>query len=273
MGKRKALRLALQLLVIALVALALSTYWDYRQDLRAARKRVQTGAQVAETPAGPIEYATGGDGAPVLVVHGAGGGFDQGAALARWLLGDEYRWVAPSRFGYLGTPLPDDASAEAQANAHAALLDELGIQQAAVIAMSAGGPSSLHFAVAHPERCSALVLLSAFSRPDPSRAEDPDRTVELMFRWDLLGWLIMKGARTQVMEMAGVTPEVAARLTPEEQDRMTEMLDLMLPVSPRREGVINDNRAPISEAAIFLGEITTPTLIVHADNDVLVPLQ
>lgn len=66
-------------------------------------------SQVIRTNSGPIEYTTVGDGYPVLVVHGAGGGYDQGLILAQFE-GDDFRRIAISRFGYLRTPLPANAS-------------------------------------------------------------------------------------------------------------------------------------------------------------------
>ncbi|HKF19867.1 MAG TPA: hypothetical protein VKF14_22150 [Candidatus Dormibacteraeota bacterium] len=96
-----------------------------------ARLRLASQRQVAETPCGPIEYATVGAGVPVLEVHGIFGGFDQGLLVARPLLGDGFRIVAPSRFGYLRTPLPAGASPASQADAYVCLLDHLGIARAA----------------------------------------------------------------------------------------------------------------------------------------------
>ena len=79
--------------------------------------------------------------------------------------------IAVSRFGYLRTPLPEDASAAAQADAHACLLDALNIKRAAVLGTSAGGPSSLQFALRHPGRTAALVLLvPAAYAPRPNQA-------------------------------------------------------------------------------------------------------
>ena len=59
--------------------------------------------------------------------------------------------------------LPADASPEAQADAHACLLDALGIPNAAVVGVSAGGPSAMQFAIRHPQRTAALVLLVPLS--------------------------------------------------------------------------------------------------------------
>lgn len=55
--------------------------------------------------------------------------------------------------------MPPDASPAAQADAHACLLDALGIRQAAVLGASAGAPSAMQMAISHPERVSALILM------------------------------------------------------------------------------------------------------------------
>jgi hypothetical protein len=59
-----------------------------------------------------------GSGIPLLSIHGAGGGYDQGLANAAGFVGAGFRIIAPSRFGYLGTPVPPDISPAAQADAH-----------------------------------------------------------------------------------------------------------------------------------------------------------
>src|SRR5689334_7090573 len=136
-----------------------------------ARARISQGSRIATSRCGPIEYAETGQGPPVLVVHGAGGGFDQGLELGEDLARAGFRVIAPSRFGYLRTPLPADASAEAQADAHACLLDALGIARAPVFGVSAGGPSSLQFCLRHPDRCKAMILLVPLAYP----AREADR--------------------------------------------------------------------------------------------------
>ncbi len=60
------------------------TYLLYRRDIGPAYERISTGSQIAPTRCGPIEYAVKGEGPPVLVVHGAGGGFDQGLRRGRF---------------------------------------------------------------------------------------------------------------------------------------------------------------------------------------------
>src|SRR6185437_10724401 len=133
--------------LLALLSLTGCTWLvpPYGRDLEAARLRIASGSQVADTRCGPIEYAIQGEGPPLLVVHGADGGFDQGLMIGAPLAKAGYQVIAVSRFGYLRTPLPQDASPEAQADAYACLLDSLGVARADVLGASAGSPSALQF--------------------------------------------------------------------------------------------------------------------------------
>lgn len=152
---------------------------NYRKEIRRARARVATGSKVVETRFGPIEYAEAGNakGPPVLVIHGAGGGFDQGLDIAAGVTHD-FRVIAVSRFGYLRTPLPKDASPAAQADAHAAVLDALHIPRCAVFGVSAGGPSTLQLALRHPDRVTALVLMVAAAYA-PAAADGNDTETDV----------------------------------------------------------------------------------------------
>src|SRR5215831_12915758 len=108
------MRVLIVFLSIILIASIAWTIISFQRDLSAARARIATG-KIVQTRCGPIEYVSVGSGAPILVVHGAGGGFDQGLDLASDLVSG-FHVIAMSRFGYLGTPLPQDASAAAQAD-------------------------------------------------------------------------------------------------------------------------------------------------------------
>ena len=57
-------------------------YRRYGDDMRAAEARIAEGSKIADTACGAIEYGERGTGIPVLVLHGAGGGYDQGLLVA-----------------------------------------------------------------------------------------------------------------------------------------------------------------------------------------------
>lgn len=242
--------------------------------MRRAWDRVTTGSQIAQTAGGPIEYAAAGSGSPVLVVHGAGGGFDQGLAIGRPYV-DRFHVIAPSRFGYLRTPLPADASAAAQADAHAHLLDALDIRQVAVLGVSAGAPSAMQFALRHPHRTKALVLLvPATYTPRPRGAPSMTAPPLVAFfantalRSDFLFWAAIKLAPDAVIRsLLGTPPERVRRAAPEEKTRIQIVLDLILPVSPRRLGLLNDGAVCTTLPRYDLERIAAPTLTVSFADD------
>src|SRR4051812_29403578 len=74
---------------------------EFAAALGASRARISHGSLVVSSRFGQIEFATAGHGTPVLIFHGAGGGFDQAISAASRLIAAGYQIVAPSRFGYL----------------------------------------------------------------------------------------------------------------------------------------------------------------------------
>jgi 2-hydroxy-6-oxonona-2,4-dienedioate hydrolase len=119
--------------VIIVVGAAGVALLRYKNEIDRAHEVARRGSLVINTDAGLIEYADKGAGIPLLSIHGAGGGFDQGLTNAAELLGEGFRIIAPSRFGYLRTPVPRDTSAAAQADAHAALLSKLNLPKVIVV--------------------------------------------------------------------------------------------------------------------------------------------
>jgi pimeloyl-ACP methyl ester carboxylesterase len=211
----------------------------------------------------------------VLVVHGAGGGYDQVLEFAEPLVDGGMRVIAMSRFGYLRTPLPRDASASAQADAHACLLEALGIRRAAVVGVSAGAPSSMQFALRHPDRCSAMVLLvPAVYVPRPGGAppmETPAGTQFLFdtaLKSDFLFWFATRFARrTVIRAILATPPDVVETASAEEQARIDRVLKQILPVSPRRLGLLNDAAVTSSLQRYELELIGAPALVVSAADD------
>jgi 2-hydroxy-6-oxonona-2,4-dienedioate hydrolase len=246
----------------------------YRADLSAARERA-TMSQIAQTPCGPIEYSSVGQGDPVLVVHGAGGGFDQGQYFAAPLAAHGFRVIAMSRCGYLRTPLAADSSAEAQAAAHACLLDALQIGKAAVLGASAGAPSAIQFALRTPQRLAALILLvPAAYVPRPQNAASMRTPVgtQWMFdtalKSDLLYWTLTRIApQTLTRTILATPPELVARSSPDEQRRIREVLGQILPVSERRRGLINDAAVVSSLPRYDLERVAAPTLVISTQDD------
>ena len=262
------------LLALSLLSGCATLVPAYGRDLKAAEARVESGSEIADTPCGPIEYAERGAGPPVLVVHGAGGGFDQGLMIGAPLVKAGYRIIAVSRFGYLRTPLPTEASPAAQADAYGCLLDALGIPRVVVLGASAGSPSSLQFALRHPDRCKALVLLVPVLYAPPGEKTDAAKHpgsagffMDTVLRSDFLVWLGPHISRGMVEKAMGTPPAVVERANPAEQARVAEMMDQILPVDPRRAGLANDMKVIGSLPRYDLEEVAVPTLVMSSLDD------
>jgi len=178
-------------------------------------------------------------------------------------------WICPSRFGYLRTPIPQDASFESQADAYAALLDYLNIGKAAIIGLSIGGPSALLFALRHPDRCSALVLVSAISKTTAKRPKS-DWFYNNLFRSDFIYWIVSHAFKKTLFKKFGVNPAVLKSLAQDEKKWADEVLHIFHPASRRCPGIRNDQKATISNMQYDLDRINLPTLILHALDDGLV---
>jgi len=251
------------------------TYFDYQRDLRKARNRVSADSLMAQTPCGPTEYVASGEGPPILIIHGAGGGFDQVLDFARPFTNHGFQFVAVSRFGYLRTPLPADASPEAQADAYACLLDALGIGRlAGIIGVSAGAPSAMQFVLRHPARSARLVLvvpLAFAPRPEGATSPAPAATrflFDTALRYDFLYWLAKKTmTRTLATGILATPPEDLNHADADERARARSMLDHILPVSLRRPGLLNDAKVAETITRYDLERIAIPTLAISVSDD------
>jgi 2-hydroxy-6-oxonona-2,4-dienedioate hydrolase len=247
----------------------------YQRDLRAAHARLAAAATVVPTSYGPMAFEAGGEGAPVLAVHGAGGGHDQGRLLAEAFLPEGLSWIAPSRFGYPGSPCPADASTAAQADAFAEMLEGLEIERVTVLAMSGGVPPALQLALRHPGRVQALILLS-LAPFAPLTADEQELPLPLwlydaLFASDLPLWAILRLAPRRLAPIFDARDDLLAQMTSAEAGFLDAMIAGFLPVTPRRAGLDNEGAAIHPAAAIDPVEIAVPVLIVHARDDRITP--
>jgi 2-hydroxy-6-oxonona-2,4-dienedioate hydrolase len=260
-------RVILGLIVLAFVTSGGLIYRQYRQDMTLAYQRVTSGGKLIETACGTIEYTEFGEGAPMLIVHGAGGGHDQGEYFAK-LIGGDNRWIAPSRFGFLGTTIPDGADSSRQADAYACLLDALGVDQVGVVGVSMGGPSSLLFALQYPERTNSLTMISAASHAIPPRPAI-FATIFDVFLNDFVFWSMTKLSLSGLLFALGVPMEVQQQLPPEEVAQLHAFLESIKPMGARQDGQLLEQHMSEYDAE-QIQNIQAPTIVLHARDDTLV---
>ncbi len=239
---------------------------EYRRDIAAAQARLDAVPRMTvETGYGRVEYAESGTGAPLLVSHGIFHGCDGGLLSVRDIVTGR-RVISPSRFGYLGSTLPDRATAADQADAFAALLDHLDIDQTDVIGISAGTTASLQLALRHPGRVRHLVVVSGNLPGDPNAVAPPGWA--RLFYNDLAMWAVKRFARPQAARLMGIP---AGFPHDEAQTRLVdEMLDSILPMAPRFAGGVFDAYVANPSVNDFpLEQVSVPTLLVHTKDDPL----
>lgn len=110
-------------------------------------------------------HDSGGQGAPVLLIHGSGPGV---SAWANWrlvmpALAQNARVIAPDMvgFGYSERPAGFAYGMDAWVRQAVGLLDALGIARTDLVGNSFGGGLALALAIAHPERVRRLVLMGS----------------------------------------------------------------------------------------------------------------
>jgi pimeloyl-ACP methyl ester carboxylesterase len=267
-------RRSLILAALGLAALIGSgaTWSAFAADIARARASTRGRSRVIQSRFGALEFGEAGSGPPVLMVHGTGGGFDQGLDFAERLSAGGWRVIAPSRFGYLRSAFPEDPSSEHQADAFVDLLDALQIERAPVVGGSAGALSAIQFAIRHPDRCSAFVALvpAAYAPGRPPVRPNPiaQAIIEYGLRSDFLFWATMKlNEDAMIAALLATDPDLVRRAAPEERARVRAILRNILPVSDRARGLLNDARLAADPAPMALETIRAPALALSLEDD------
>jgi pimeloyl-ACP methyl ester carboxylesterase len=258
---------------VAIPALGLSL--RYRRDMNAARARLAAvDRQVISTQWGAVEYAERGSGDPVLVVHGIYLNCVAGLLSVEQFLGrhrdvrdpfPDRRFIAPSRFGYLGSSLPPNATPAAQADALAALLDALNLGQIDVIGISAGATSALQLALRHPDKVKHLAVLVGNLPGSPTAVVQPSWTKRV--NRQLIMWALRTFAPSTMARLVAAVPK-GFTMTSEDAQFVTEFIDSLFPMMP--EGYNFDLFVSNADVNSYkLEAISVPTLIVHTKDDQL----
>lgn len=244
----------------------------YRHALNGAENRISGHSATIRTPSGMLEYAAAGAGPPLLMIHGTGGGFDQGLRFGSALRQRGYQIVAPSRFGYLRSDFPTDPSLANQAEAFVKLLDHLGIDRLPVIGGSAGALSAMSLALRHPDRCTALILLVPamnVSGTDPVEMSAlQQQIVRLLLNSDALYWTASQLAPGRLIgTLLATNPDLLPTVSVSERERAFAILSEMMPIHARARGMLNDASQAGHPARMDISRLSVPLLLISANDD------
>jgi 3-oxoadipate enol-lactonase len=179
---------------------------------------------------------------------------------SRPALAAQYRTIAFDNRGVGRSDVPPGPySMATMASDAAAVLDAAAVPRAHVLGVSMGGMIAQEFALQYPQRVRSLVLgCTASGGPEAVRAEPQ---------------------ASQTLTRRGLTPEEATEaIIPFIYDPATprylidEDMKIRLEWYPTAEGYMAQLMAILAwEAYSRLSQITAPTLVIHGENDRLVP--
>ena len=176
--------------------------------------------------------------------------------------------IAPSRPGYLRTPIDVGRTPQEQAVAYAALLDALAVDEKVfVMGASGGGPSAYAFAALYPERTMGLIAIEALSHPEPFEEEMPGFMTNDFTSWLAFELALMQDDANLVAMMVPDPANQQRILTSAEKlNMMKGIMWSMWPPSQRWAGFENDD-AQFLTMALPLERISVPVLAVHGTAD------
>lgn len=240
------------LVLVAMIAI------NFNIALKKATKRFDTyqkKAESVETSYGKITFIDEGEGEVILSCHGICGGYDQ----AYDTLSDKtenYRVIAPSRFGYPGSDAPKNPSIDNQVEAFVELLDSLNIDKVYVLGTSAGGAIAIKFALLHPERTKGLILYcSGYPATEKPEKEATYVGPPSAICYDFPMWFF--------------SPLFGPLMG---MDR--ETIGLIMPLNERHEGIVLDAKISNTDMSNHyeeydMSKLSVPVLIMHAEDDKL----
>jgi pimeloyl-ACP methyl ester carboxylesterase len=217
-----------------------------------------------------ICYATVGQGPPLVKAP-------------NWLSHLEYDWRSPVwrhwweelakdhflvRFDQRGTGLSDwaveDMSFEARIRDLEAVVDAVGLERFALLGISQGGACAAEYAIRHPEKVTHLVQYGAFANGFATR----ENTQEEVAEWEALTTLMGQGwGRDDALYRQIFTSKFMPGANAEHMARFNDLQR----VSASPENAVRTNRATAQlDVAGRLSQVTTPTLVLHARDELQV---
>lgn len=259
----------------------------FERWMKQALEQLYSQSEVIDTASGPIEFKKKGSGRPVILcLHGGFGGYDQALLLGDHLVKQDFTVLAPSRPGYLRTPLFVGQTPEQQADAMVSLLDALKIHRVGIIGFSAGCPVAFQMALRYPDRVWGLVLESLGAQPTQGPIyEILVQLMKLEPLTDFGSWLLYLGTHSDLRGTAEFVLSLDTSLTGAPLRERTKfvlhhshqiklfkrLIHSCVPLSPRKDGLLNDinNLDPWNTQAYigFYPLIKTPTMIIESIDD------
>ena len=211
-----------------------------------------------------IEYYVEGEGPPLLMLIGVGGHAGSWGEPFLAHLRQHFRIIRLSNRGMGQTDIsPGALTMRIMADDAAGLLQELGIGQVHVLGISMGGNIAQEVVLNHRQLVQGLVLGCTNCGPRHSVPQSAETMTELGALWNL-----PSDERVRLFMSAMVSPEFAES----DHQFIDEMVGLHMDTSSEAFG------RQFGAIALFdsydrLPQIEAPTLIIHGDKDIIIPVE
>ena len=216
-----------------------------------------------------MEYRLEGSGPTIMVLNG--GHCSRESRLSHEQLANfGFSVLTPSRPGYDSTPSEVGKSAQAAADALAALLDTLQIAIVDVIGISAAGPTALAFVQQHPGRVRKLILESAVTTDWDEQTKRRSRIPfggAAKVTWAVMHTLLKLFPTLLIRALLhDLTVLDVNRVLQRMSSEDLAFVKRMLQASQASTGFLND----IEHKVDHLATITRPVLVMYSPNDATV---
>ena len=211
-----------------------------------------------------LHYERGGSGEPLLMIQGMSGTHVSWGEPFLAPLRESFDVIAFDNRGIgLSAPIDGPFTILEMAEDAAGLLDELGIESAHVVGISMGGMIAQDLALAHPERLRSLTLGCTYCGGPGSKLM-PQENVEILAAG------MMSGDREKAIRASyevNLSPAFRA-----DESRYAAFHEMATSVPAAKQTIELQAQAIFGhDTSARLGEISTPTLIVHGTEDGVLP--
>lgn len=152
------------------------------------------------------------------------------------------------------------------------MLDHLGIERLPVIGGSAGALSATAFALRHPDRCTALILLvpaANVSGSDPVEMTAlQQKAVRSLLNSDFIYWSALELAPERLIgTLLATDPRLLLKVSLSERARAFAILSEIMPIHARAKGMMNDARQAGHPSKMDFSHLNMPVLLISAEDD------